>query len=1735
MTSSLSFAAGRSAKPFQATAGTVGSGAALAGQSRTLLPDGTALLTGGINAKNVVQAAYLENSQKGNQVPTSGSLLHARAFHTATLLPNGTVLIFGGIDSSSAIVSHAEIFNPSSQIFVDTPATGLTPRTLHTATLLTDGRLLIAGGLDGQGQTVGRIELWDFRTGQVSTLPVQLNEPRSAQTATLLPDGTVLLWGGQDKNGIPLNDGEIIDPNGPSVRLVSRQAIALPQAPFLEASIPQSGQTDAATDQLISLRFSKPMAMASLNSETITLRSPAGDVAVNVVPAEGGMLAFISPKDYLETETTYTLTISGAKDLSDQTLSDTTIIFTTGDAARDGLIPVGGGSSNSGSSANSGGPASDQNNAPSSNARQLPMLAAANGVTALAGQILTLDGNPLPNVRVEVGSHFDVSDNTGRFLIQNIGSGHHIMIIDGTTANSKSASYGLFRVGADLKAGVTNSLHYTVWMTPLDTEHEITIPSPTTSDTVITNPNVPGLELHIPAGTVIHDARGRIVTRVGITGIPVNQPPFPLKTGVRYPVYFTIQPGGSTFETVHGKAFPKSVINRGKGITIHYKNYLNASPGSRFAFWSYDPEQKGWYIYGHGRVSADAREIAPESGTQLWTFDGAMVSLPDNAPYPAPKLGNPADGEPVDLQTGLFINRKSDLALDDVIPLVLTRAYRPGDSLSRAFGIGTSMSFDDFMIGDDNYTTEGYTYQDLVLEDGARIHFTRISPCLGPNGYCDFTNALYEATSTSGSFYGAGLQYVSYGPYSNNSPTSDYWQLTRKDGTTYIFADSDDSSNPRDAAIQLIVDRNGNTVTFTRDNNSNLTRVSSPNGRWIQFTYDAQNRITQAQDNIGRTVSYSYDSAGYLQSVTDANGGITRYVYDSNGDMTSVQDPRGITYIQSQYDTNGLVTQQTLVDGSTYKFSYAVDGDGNVTQATVTDPRGYVRQVDFNDDGYMSSDTRAKGSHEQQTVNYNRQPGTGLLLSMTDALNRTTDFSYDWLGNTTSITRLAGTSGAMTTSYGYDLRFSEVSSVTDPLGNTTSFSYDSHGNMLTATDPLGNTTAYSYNSEGEPVSITDSLGNETQFGYDSGSLVSIIDPLDRATSRYVDGADRVLSITDPLNEQTTFVYDSLNEVTSTTDPMGDQTSFTYDGNGNLTSVKDANNHTTTYIYDNMDRLSSRKDPLGNSESFQYDGNGNLTWAKDRKGQITTFQYDGLNRRTNAQFNDSSTITYTWDAGNRITAIVDSVSGSISRGYDGLDRLTSETTPQGSVSYTYDADGRRQTMSVSGQTQVSYSFDNASRLTGIAQGTANVSFGYDGAGRRTSLTLPNGITGTYSYDAASQLTGIVYQGTAKAPANLVYTYDLAGRRTSVSGSLATTQLPAAVSSATYNADNQLTQWGASQMTYDANGNTLSDGMNTYVWDARNRLVSANNSGATFAYDALGRRTDKDILSANTNFLYDGGNPVQELNGSTVTANLLTGGLDEYFTRTDASGTSNFLTDALGSTVELTDMSGNSQVQYSYGPFGSISINGTTNNTYTYTGRETDGLGLYYYRTRYYNPATGRFISEDPAGFAGSGTDFYQYAGDDPIDFIDPFGLDKKNSCGPQSPQLPNWFQSLTGILPNGFIYYGNYGGPGWTGAQLTPYENLSPKDQASLPAPIDAQDSCYQQHDMCYSRARVNNGTQSCNSPSSSQLQSSQNGKNWCDMELYACLSEVNSSRGSGSNLHSKAAQPIFSIKALLGW
>jgi RHS repeat-associated protein len=213
----------------------------------------------------------------------------------------------------------------------------------------------------------------------------------------------------------------------------------------------------------------------------------------------------------------------------------------------------------------------------------------------------------------------------------------------------------------------------------------------------------------------------------------------------------------------------------------------------------------------------------------------------------------------------------------------------------------------------------------------------------------------------------------------------------------------------------------------------------------------------------------------------------------------------------------------------------------------------------------------------------------------------------------------------------------------------------------------------------------------------------------------------------------------------------------------------------------------------------------------------------------------------------------------------------------------------------------------------------------------------------------------------------------------------------VSGASYNASNQQLTFGNQTLTYDLNGNLTSDGVNTYTWNAWNDLVAISGPvPATFAYDAVGRRRTKTIGGTTTSSLHDVLNPVQEQSGTGI-ASFMTGlGLDEFFTRADAAGTQTYFSDGVGSTVALTDPTGALQSAYTYEAFGATTVTGTTANTYDYTGRESDGTGLKYYRARYFHPARQRFISEDPLRFNGADVNLYAYVGNSPTNWSDPTG-------------------------------------------------------------------------------------------------------------------------------------------------
>jgi len=1196
------------------------------------------------------------------------------------------------------------------------------------------------------------------------------------------------------------------------------------------------------------------------------------------------------------------------------------------------------------------------------------------------------------------------TDGSGNFVLNGLSAscaGGQLIQYDPSTVTSPAGTYSGVTLSYSLTSGQVTTPGIIVHLPRVDNAETFSVQNPASVDQVFSSRSIPGVTITVYANTTLTLADG------------VTKPnPFPLSVvEIPYDRLPELMPPNPTQDPVFAMSIEPFNSSANQPVAVSFPNRSKLPPGTDMPLTSLNPTMGIMQNYGTGAVSADGTQVVPDLDSAhpghrygISHFDWHF-SLP-GANAVNPGLGGLKAGDPIDLASGLPVVTKTDIVLGGARgQIAITRIFRGATTNAGPFGIGTNHNYGYLL---DTTNVSGGLIN-LILPDGNQIPFVQSGGMWGNTTIFSTQGAVLSNLSCA----------FGFGSGSACSAT-----LRWKDGTTYQF-----QPFPLQLAtvsfLTSITDANGNKTTVVRNQNSTISQIIDPVGRSLSFTYDSNRppRILSVSDQIGRTVQYTYNPAGYLATVTDANtpAGVTTYGYDANNNLKTITDARNITYLTNTYDPNGRVIQQQTIDGGVTKFAYAqanpTISTSPVLLTTVTDPLNNQTTYHFNPAGFVLDVTDALG---RKTV-FTRDGGTNLLLSVTDPLGRATTFTYDSNGNPLTVRRLAGTSNAVTATLTYDPVFNKLASITDPLGlgHTTTFGYDKAGNLTQVTDPIDPPANLGYDGAGELTSITDPLSNPpTQIVYDGfGNVTQSVDPLGRKFSRISDAVGRAQSLANALGQTAQFQYGPLNQVTQITDPLNGKTSLTYDPNGNLLTLTDAlgTTHTTTYTYDNMDRLATRKDPLGNSESYQYDLDGNLFQFTDRRGKIATFKYDAVNRRIFAGFGTTagppyeSTITYSYDAGDRLIQAVDSVTGTITRSYDGLNRLISEASPRGSVSYSYDAAGRRASMTVGGQSAVTYSFDNANHLKQITQGSTSVAFNYDGDGRRFSTTLPNGVSMNYGYDAASQLASITYKNGSTTIGSLTYAYDLAGRRAGVGGSYARTNAPQAASTASFNVNNQLTQWKGASLTYDANGNLTSDGTNTYTWNARNQLVSISGGvAASFQYDPFGRRVSKTI-GGTTQYLYDGVNSVQEISGTSASANLLTGDVDEYFQRTDSAGARNFLTDALGSTLALTDSSGTVQTSYTFEPFGNTIVTGaTTTNSFAYTGRELDAAGLYYYRARYYNPSLQRFISEDPLGFGGGDANLYAYVGNGPTNFTDAIGMNRgcfTTACGGVPGALP----------------------------------------------------------------------------------------------------------------------------------
>jgi YD repeat-containing protein len=292
---------------------------------------------------------------------------------------------------------------------------------------------------------------------------------------------------------------------------------------------------------------------------------------------------------------------------------------------------------------------------------------------------------------------------------------------------------------------------------------------------------------------------------------------------------------------------------------------------------------------------------------------------------------SPVNEFQVDLHSGMFVLRQTDLFTADIMPLSLTRTYRVWDSWSRAFGAGANHPYDICPTG----TRRPYTYMQLNLEDDRPIYMRRISKGTG------YEDAVFRHEETSSEFYGAQVAW-----------NGDGWTMKFLDGSRFLFPEAYYSKNYAQGAAYDMQDAAGHHIQLKRDAKRNLQKLISPSGRTITFKYDDADRIIEAVDDAGNFRKYAYDSTGHLETVADATHVLYRFGYEpglhlSGYDpylMTAIYDYRGRQLLRNIYNESdgGRISEQRLANGDVYRYKYILV-KRNVVETIVDGPMGQRR------------------------------------------------------------------------------------------------------------------------------------------------------------------------------------------------------------------------------------------------------------------------------------------------------------------------------------------------------------------------------------------------------------------------------------------------------------------------------------------------------------------------------------------------------------------------------------------------------------------------------------------------------------------------------------------------------------------------------------------------------------------------------------------------------------------------
>ena len=810
-------------------------------------------------------------------------------------------------------------------------------------------------------------------------------------------------------------------------------------------------------------------------------------------------------------------------------------------------------------------------------------------------------------------------------------------------------------------------------------------------------------------------------------------------------------------------------------------------------------------------------------------------------------------------------------------------------------------------------------------------------------------------------------------------------------------------------------DSNSYDTTLGYKDNGLLAAITNANGHWVRFGYDDYGRLDRVESQIGAIATFSNNILGRVVSASlPGTGGprTTHFDVNSLGWVNSVQYPSGLTE-RFWYDEIGNLTNHVDVAGRTNRYTYAP------TRKLTSSVR-----------------VLANGSAVTNRIEYGSQFD---VFRLRDAKNRAVEsYAIDLQGRVTSVTNLEGQSMSLTYRVG-----KYVDSVTRFDGTTVTNGYDSGGRLASVTYP-DSTSTFTYYKNGLPHTAV----NETC------AVANTWDAAGRLTEVQVTGL-----LPDPL----TVDYDR--------DPVG-----------NATSVANVAG-TTAYAYDAAERLTVIQPAAGGSFQFAYNTNNGLVASMTNSGTgvNASYEYDIMDRVTNIVWRNGSndvlrSFDYQYNAAGLVTNLVRIGPGqhtAVAYDYDSLDRLVSEANDDGvtlSVSgWSYDLVGNR-TQKTRDNLTVNYTnAANGNRLLGWTATSSNafadiLQVDVSGASSETigtndalgQLWVSNAVAQTpYMSWSSFWLSAVPVQSGTQTFVAAVG--DAAGNV----GYATNTILVRVVTGGQYTYSDAGCVTG---IVYSGSGfsNAVS-----LAWNGQYQLTGVSTGGVlaeAYGYDAAGRRAWTFDGMVTNYHLYDGAQVLADLDatGGVVRSYVWGPGVDNLLAMTVGAGSNAVtyypITDRLGTLHALANGSGKIVEQYRFDAWGRVLgisdgdgkplAKSAVGNRYLWQGREYSwATGFYYFRARWYDPVTGRWLSNDPLGIAG-GLNQYVFCANNPVNFRDPFGLCKDSIRGISwwemyGPGLQYKLVELTKfVFSMGFPDPSQEGFLRWRAAQLSPQQGIA---------------------------------------------------------------------------------------------